>query len=114
MLTSASEVAVPRTKSDLLVRGVLLRDVAALKRRVQALEKALWPSTRPASTTNSPRRHVIEVDAAQARRSAIDAFYKIDDEDWLRNNPQMLERRRERLQRLNAYLRERGFESEPE
>ena len=103
-----------RGKSESLVRGALTRDVAALKRRVHALEKAVWPASPAATAGTSPRRHIIEVDEATARRAAIEAFHQADRDEWLRKNPEIIERRRAERERLNAYLRERGFAPEPE
>jgi hypothetical protein len=61
--------------------GTLLRDIAALKRRVQSLEKAVWPTT-PASRAPKPaKRRLIEVDESTARRMAIEAFHKADRDD---------------------------------
>jgi hypothetical protein len=114
MLPSSSEVIVRRGKSESLVRGALTRDVAALRRRVQALEKAVWPTARAATTVTSPKRRIIEVDETTARRAAIEAFHQADRDEWLRKNPEIMERRRLERERLNAYLRERGFASEPE
>ena len=103
-----------KTKSDPLVRGTLLRDVAALKRRVQSLEKAVWPTARPSRSPKPAKRRLIEVDETTARRMAIDAFHQADRDEWLRKNPDILERRRTERDRLNAYLREGGFEPEPQ
>ena len=103
-----------KSKSQSLVHGVLLRDVAALKRRVQAIEKALWPSAGAAAPRRTAKRRVIEVDEATARHAAIQAFHKEEHEEWLRENPHVLEGRRAARARLNTYLRERGFEPEPE
>jgi hypothetical protein len=105
---------VRKTKPDLLIRGTLLRDVAALKRRVQSLEKAVWPTSRPSRSPKLAKRRLIEVDETTARRLAIEAFHKADRDEWLRKNPDILERRRTELDRLNAYLREGGFEPEPQ
>jgi len=104
----------PKPKSGLLVRGALQRDVAALKRRVQALEKAVWP-TNPASLRGkAPTRRLIEMDETAARRAAIEAFYKADRDAWLRKNPRILEGLRAERARLNKYLRDRGLEPEPD
>lgn len=102
-----------RPKSDLLVRGVLLRDVAALKRRVQALEKAVWPST-PVPARRKPAPGGVAVDGKSARRAAIEAFYRADRDEWLREHPRILEQRRAERERLNKYLQDRGFDPEPD
>jgi hypothetical protein len=103
----------PKPKSELLVRGALLRDVAALKRRVQALEKAVWPTTPASPRRKPPRPRPIEIDET-AKRAAIEAFYKADRDAWLRKNPRILEGLRAERARLNTYLRERGFKPEPD
>ena len=102
-----------KRKPELLVRGVLLRDVAALKRRVQALEKAVWPSTTLHTRRNARAARVIAVDAATARRAAIEAFYKGGRDEWLRGDSRRGKQHSDR-ERLNQYLRELGFAPEPE
>jgi hypothetical protein len=103
-----------KRKSELLVRGVLLRDVAALKRRVQALEKALWPSETSRTPTRPGRRRAAVVDKEAARRAAIEAFDRANRLERLRKHPRLLARERAERARLNAYLRARGFEPEPD
>jgi hypothetical protein len=45
---------------------------------------------------------------------SLQAFHKEEHEEWLRENPRVLESRRAARARLNTYLRERGFEPELE
>ena len=108
------EVSMVKSKPQSLVHGVLLRDVAALKRRVQAVERALWPSAGAPRRRTPAKRRLIEVDEGTARQAAIKAFHREEHEEWVRKNPHVLEGRRAARARLNMYLRDRGFEPEPE
>jgi hypothetical protein len=60
------------------------------------------------------KKRVIEVDEATARRVLIEAFHRAERDQWLQENPNVLERRRKDRERLNMYLLERGFAPEPE
>ena len=93
---------------------VRARDIARLKRRVQALEKAVWPTGQAREVLVQPKCQVISVDEKTARRAAIEAFEKEERSEWLRQFPYLLEARRKRLEKLNRYLRERGLDPEPD
>jgi hypothetical protein len=116
MLRSPSRdgVVMRKAKPDSFVRGVALRDIAALKRRVQALERAVWPDVATSSRRKTTKPRPAVVDEPGARRAAIEAFNQELLKECLRKHPEILAAQRAERTRLNKYLRERGFTPEPE
>lgn len=81
-------------------------EIAALTRRIERLERALGPEqSSPPMPTNC---------RAAERRAAISAYREREYQEFLRRNPGIVQRLAEDRAALNTYLRDRGFEAEPD
>ena len=90
-------------------------ELSALKSRVQRLERAIQTDRPRTAKVNRAKvgRHW-DSDTRAARSAAISAYYDLQHREWLQKNPQVVERMQETRDKLNKYLRKKGFEPEPE
>lgn len=95
--------------------GRLRHEVGALRSRVQRLEDAIKPS-RPRAAKVEPVTASVRTDSdtRAARKKAIDDYQKQRDRELLKLNPDVVRRLQKRRDELNAYLRKKGFEPEPD